>query len=358
MWVKRLPKIKCNVIIKRFLFGMLCIMLFIIALSIFVLGGTRSGNASPRYGVSKYNIKMNDILINEKNGGGPKIKVYITKENCVKEIYLEEYIRGVVSAEMPATFELEALKAQAVAARTYALSHMGELGGARCKNGIGADLCDTVHCQVYKDKDERINSWDEKFRIEYWNKITEAVSSTAGEILTYNGSLVLEPYYFAISSGRTENGIEVFASRAPYLKSVDSPGEEIAQKYKSTVKFSYNDLVNIINKQYPKSGVTAKKIKSQLKISKNSSETKSVSELKVGNITISGVEARKLFGLNSTNFVIKFNTKEVEFDCTGYGHGVGMSQWGANVMAKAGKKYNEILTHYYQGVNVEKLKEK
>jgi len=358
MWGKRLPKIKCNVIIKRFLFGILCIMLFIVALSIFVLGGTRSGNASPKYGVSKYSIKINDIVFNDKNGGGPKIKVYITKESCVKEMFLEEYIRGVVSAEMPATFEIEALKAQAVAARTYALSHVGELGGTRCKNGNGADLCDTVHCQVYKDKEERLNSWDERFRVEYWNKITEAVSNTAGEVLTYNNSLVLEPYYFAVSSGKTENGLEVFASSAPYLRSVSSEGEQIAPKYKSTVKFSYNDLVSSINKQYPKAGVTVNKIKTQVKINKKSLETKSVKEMKIGNITISGVEARKLFGLNSTNFVIRFNTKDVEFDCTGYGHGVGMSQWGANVMAKTGKKYNEILTHYYQGVKVEKLREK
>lgn len=356
MWNESLRKHRFNMCAKKLLFCILCFMLFLIALSLLVLGNVRSNSSNKKGNISKYNMKLNDIVFNDTNGSGLKIKVYITKENVVKEMLLEEYVRGVVSAEMPATFELEALKSQAVAARTYTLSHMAQFNGTRCTNANGGDICDTVHCQVYKSKEERLNSWSESSRVEYWNKITEAVNSTAGEILTYDGSLVLEPFYFAISSGKTENGLEVFASNAPYLKSVDSPGEEVAQKYKSTVKFSYPDLVSIINKQYPKAGISAKQIKNQICILKRNKETGSVSQIKIGNITMSGVEARKTFDLNSTNFTIKFNTKEVVFDCTGYGHGVGMSQWGANAMAKAGKKYNEILLHYYQGVKVEKIK--
>jgi len=356
MWNKNLLKFRVSGFLKKILFCMVCFILFLIALSLLVLGSARSKNASAKYSISKYNVKINDIVFNDTNGGGPKIKVYISKENAVKEMFLEEYVRGVVSAEMPATFEVEALKSQAVAARTYALSHMAQFNGTRCKNANGADICDTVHCQVYKSKEERLNSWSESSRGEYWNKVTEAVSSTTGEVLTYVGSLVQEPYYFAISSGKTESGLEVFASNAPYLKSVDSPGEEKVQKYKSTVKFGYAELAGIINKKYPKAGVTTKQIKNQVSVIKRTKETGSVSQIRIGNITISGVEARRLFSLNSTNFTIKFNTKETEFNCTGYGHGVGMSQWGANAMAKSGKKYNEILLHYYQGVKVEKIK--
>lgn len=358
MWGKNLLKFRLNEYVKKILFCMICFILFLAALSLLVLGSTSSKNASAKYNISRYNVKINDIVFNDTNGGGPKIKVYISKENAVKEMYLEEYVRGVISAEMPATFELEALKSQAVAARTYALSHMSQFKGTRCKNANGADICDTVHCQVYRSKEERLSSWSENSRVEYWNKITEAVSSTAGEILTYDGNLVLEPYYFAVSSGKTENGLEVFASNAPYLKSVDSPGEEKAQKYKSTAKFSYSEVVAIINKQYPKAGVTNNQVKKQISILKRNKETGSVSQIKIGNMVISGVEARKSFGLNSTNFTIKFDTKEINFNCTGYGHGVGMSQWGANAMAKSGKKYYDILLHYYQGVKVEKIKSK
>jgi len=356
MWNRSLLKFRLNEFVKRILFCIVCFMLFLIALSLLVLGSARSKSANAKYNIFKYNVKINDVVFNDTNGGGPKIKVYISKENAVKEMFLEEYVRGVVSAEMPATFEVEALKSQAVAARTYALSHMSRFNGTRCKNANGADICDTVHCQVYKSKEERLSSWSESSRAEYWNKVTEAVSSTAGEILTYNGTLVLEPLYFAVSSGKTENGLEVFASNAPYLKSVDSPGEEKVPKYKSTVKFSYAYVVSIINKLYPKAGVSTKQIKSQVSVLKRTKETGSVSQIKIGNVTISGVEARRTFGLNSTNFTIKFSSKEIEFDCIGYGHGVGMSQWGANAMAKAGKKYYEILPHYYQGVKVEKIK--
>jgi len=355
MWNKGFVKFRLNQFAKSIFLCVVCSILFLIALSLLVLGSSKSKSANGKDNISKYSMKINDVVYENKSDD-PKIKVYISKENIVKEMFLEEYVIGVVSAEMPATFEIEALKSQAVAARTYALSHMSQFNGTRCKNSNGADICDTVHCQVYKGKDERLSSWSESSRTEYWNKITEAVSGTSGEILTYDGNLVLEPYYFAVSSGKTENGLEVFASDAPYLRSVDSPGEEKAQKYKSAVKFSYANLVSVIKNQYPKSGVLTKQIKSQIGISKRNKETGSVSQMKLGNINISGVEARKLFGLNSTNFTIKFGTKDVEFSCTGYGHGVGMSQWGANAMAKLGKKYDEILLHYYQGVKVEKIK--
>lgn len=285
-----------------------------------------------------------------------KVKVFISKENNIEEINLEEYITGVVAAEMPAEFELEALKAQAVAARTYALAHFTELGGITCKNANGANLCDTVHCQVYMDKEERINLWNKdgkKNGEKYWNKIKTAVEGTQGQVLTYNGSLVMEPYYFATSSGKTENSEDVFSNSIPYLRSVESPGEEETKNFKSIKIFGYNELSQIINNNYSNANVTATSIKKQITII-DRTEAGSIKNIKIGSITMPGSKFRTMLGLKSSNFKIVFNLKNVEIDCTGYGHGVGMSQWGADAMAKDGKEFTQILSHYYQGTAIYK----
>ncbi|GAA0690689.1 MULTISPECIES: stage II sporulation protein D [Clostridium] len=277
------------------------------------------------------------------------IKVYKTKENKVVELPIEEYIKGVVASEMPANFEEEALKSQAVAARTYTLSKLLH----KCSNAKGADLCDTTHCQVYTDKDKRIESWGKAHGSEYWDKISKAVDETQGETLFYNDGLVLRAQYFAISGGRTENIEDVFGSEEPYLKSVSSEGEEIAGKYKTTVEMSINDFINKVNSAYPKAKLTSKGISSVKIISRT--EGGSVKSMSVGSEETSGKNFRKALGLNSANFNIKFDSKKVYIECRGYGHGVGMSQWGANVMAKEGKNYKDILTHYYSGVDIVKI---
>ena len=267
---------------------------------------------------------------------------------------LEEYLPGVVASEMPANFELEALKAQAVAARTFALAHLRSIGGAGCSKNSQADLCDTVHCQVFQSKESRTSLWPEEKKDEYWNKVLSAVKATEGEVLTYNGELVMNPQYFSTSGGKTEDAQTVFGFSAPYLKSVDSPGEEIAAKYKETYEFTYSNLANTINKNYPKAKVTAANLHKQLEILEKS-EAGTVTKLKMGNIVIAGKDFRTMLGLNSANFTISYNDNSVKIQCIGYGHGVGMSQWGANVMAQKGKDYRQILTHYYQGTRIEKI---
>ncbi|MBU3143129.1 stage II sporulation protein D [Clostridium sp. CF012] len=281
-----------------------------------------------------------------------KVKVFISKENKIKELSLEEYITGVVAAEMPAEFEVEALKSQAVAARTYALAHFTELGGIPCKNGNGANLCDTVHCQVYTSKEERIKLWV-KDGEKYWDKIKAAVEGTQGQVLTYNNSLVMEPYYFATSSGKTENSEDVFSNSIPYLRSVESPGEEETKNFKSIKIFGYNELSQIINNNYNNAKVTSSSLKKQITII-DRTEAGSVKNIKIGSITMTGSKFRTMLGLKSSNFKIVFNLKSVEIDCTGYGHGVGMSQWGANAMAKEGNNYTQILSHYYIGTVISK----
>jgi len=240
-----------------------------------------------------------------------------------------------------------------VAARTFALAHVKGLGGISCKNGKGADLCDAVHCQVYMAKAQRIKEWPKGKGEELWDKIKMAVQGTAGQVLTYNNELVMEPYYFATSSGKTENSEDVFSSNIPYLKSVESPGEEISTNFKTSNSFKYKELSSIINNNYNNARVTSANIRKQITVIDRTSAG-SVKNIKVGNITMTGTKFRTMLGLKSSNFKLKFNLSGIEIDCSGYGHGVGMSQWGADVMAKKGKNYTEILTHYYQGTDVSK----
>jgi len=339
--------------LKNFLLLVIAFISFIVITSIIIVGvgDNKSLNIS-RNSIIKSGEYKNIDKINQLPKIS-KIKVFISKENKIKELSLEEYITGVVAAEMPAEFEIEALKAQAVAARTYALAHVDELGGTLCKNANGANLCDTVHCQVYTTREERLKSWPKSSGENYWDKIKAAVEGTEGQVLTYNNSLVMEPYYFATSSGKTENSEDVFSSSIPYLRSVDSPGEEETKNFKSIKIFGYNELSKIINNNYNNAKVTAVNIKKQIAII-DRTEAGSVKNIKIGSITMTGSKFRTMLELKSSNFKIVFNLKSVEIDCTGYGHGVGMSQWGANAMAKEGNSYKQILNHYYQGTIISK----
>ena len=192
--------------------------------------------------------------------------MFITKENTIKELNLESYVTGVVAGEMPAAFGIEALKAQAVASRTYALAHVTEEGGTPNKNAHGADLLDSVGSQVYMTKEEYINSLSKESGLRYWNKIKLAVESTKGQVLTYNNSLVMYPYYFAISSGKTENSEDVFGSSIPYLRSVESLGDKKAKNFKSSNIFSYKDLSRIVNYNYSNAKATSADIKKELTV--------------------------------------------------------------------------------------------
>jgi len=307
--------------------------------------------------LSEYDLKNDNILLETSENVEPKVNLFVTKENKIENLKLEEYVRGVISAEMPVEFNIEALKAQAVAARTYSIAHMGEYGGKQYNKEKNIDLTDTVECQVYINEKNRLSSWPEKKRKEYWDKINEAVNSTRGEIITYNRQPVGEPFFFSCSSGNTENSEDVFISSEPYLRSVSSYEDKEAPEYLSTTKISNADFVNKINSKYGNSNLKVTNLKNQININKKS-ESGSIIEIKVGAITMTGLQFRSILGLHSANISIKYSGNYVELSCKGYGHGVGMSQWGANFMGKSGKTYKEILKHYYQGVDIEKLKYK
>lgn len=344
-------------------FGLAIVFLFISAYMILGKPGTNTGrenDSNGEMGLKGNGNNVEDIISSgeskenkEFNLSVGSVKVYLTKEGRIVELPLEEYVKGVISSEMPVTFEIEALKAQAIAARTYTIA---KIQGGACSNGKGADLCDTTHCQVYMDKSARLKAWGVDGE-KNWAKIEQAINDTKGMVLTYNNELAKGAYYFSTSGGRTENVEDVFVNALPYLRSVESPGEEIAPRYKSSVNVTFSKFASTINSEYKDAGMDANKIKSQVKI-KNRTEGGGVKEITLGNITIPGTKFRTLFGLNSANFQIEFLSNEVVIKCTGYGHRVGMSQWGANVMAKAGKKYNDILAHYYSGIEIKNIESK
>lgn len=281
------------------------------------------------------------------------VKVLITSEDKVVEVPMEEYIMSVVSGEMPVSFELEALKAQSISARTYLSSK--KVKPCNVASEKGAEICDTTHCQVYIGKEERLAKWTEKDANSNWSKIEEAVNATKGKVLTYEKELVMYPQFFSTSSGKTENAVDVFSNDVPYLVSTESKGEEIAPKYASELPIPIDEFINSVNSNYANANLTKDNLSSNIEIIERS-ESGGVKKIRLGKENVKGTDFRRLINLNSTNFEYTITDSEIIFKCKGYGHGVGMSQWGANVMAKEGKKYEDILTHYYKGVKIKDLK--
>lgn len=290
------------------------------------------------------NTKLVDV-VNLK-----EVEVYISKENKVEKVPLEEYVLSVVSSEMPATFHEEALKAQSILARTFVINKL--ITG--CNNIKEGNICDTTHCQAYLNINKKKKAWG-KDGDEYLKKLKKVVKETEGKVLSYNDQLVKYPQYFSTSSGNTEDAVAVFSEDVPYLKSVESPGEEISPKYESEISISISDFKSKIKKSIPNSDL-GNNITEEVKIlNRNTGGT--VDDIKIGDTTIKGKEFRKIFGLNSANFTLEVLEDKINIKCLGYGHGVGMSQWGANVMAKEGSKYDEILEHYFKGSKIEESNE-
>lgn len=270
------------------------------------------------------------------------IMVFHEDENVSAEYPLEEYVAGVVASEMPASFEEEALKAQAVAARTYALSRQEE-------------LCDTVHCQVFRTEDELRAIKGDKWMKSYWDKIRNAVGQTAGEVIYYEDSMAKQTLFHSSSGGKTENSEEVFVSAVPYLRSVDSPYEEEATHINEEKVISKESFVSIINAQPEVKPITVEEINS-MQITKKSTGGR-VALMKIGENEFTGVQIRNMLNLSSSNFTYETQEENVIIITNGFGHGVGMSQYGANGMAKKGYTYDEILKHYYSGIEIKKYEQ-
>lgn len=283
------------------------------------------------------------------------LNVYNAKTKKVETMALEDYIVCVVAGEMPASYEKEALKAQAVAARTYTVSKIRSAGGGGCNQGENADICtSSAHCQAFVDLETRKANWGADYAV-YEQKIEEAVAETAGQILVYDGKPI-EALYHASSGGKTEDVENVYSNALPYLKSVDSPGEGTMGSNSAEKKFTNEEFVQIFKEKYPEMELYAENLQGQITIVSRY-ESGRVETIKIGDKTFSGKDMRSILGLNSANFKIRFAADSLTFETSGFGHGVGMSQAGANAMAQAGSSYDEILTHYYTGVEIKTFSE-
>lgn len=262
----------------------------------------------------------------------------------IQELPLEEYLSGVLLSEMPMSFEMEALKAQAVAARTFAVRQMA--GGKHEDFDVcGQSSC----CQAWTSQQALREKLGDQWQ-PYWDRAGEAVSATAGQVLTFEGTLI-DAVYFSCSGGRTEEAAAVWGGDVPYLQSVDSPGEEEAARYTSQVEVSLETFRQIL----PEASLTGNP--SGWFGSCTRTKGGGVDTLVIGGQTYSGTELRKRFHLNSTLFEVSITEDEIIFEVQGFGHRVGMSQYGANAMAADGSDYREILAHYYPGSTLEERAE-
>jgi len=282
------------------------------------------------------------------------IALYINAAKKVEYIPLEDYVIGVVAAEMPAGFNMEAIKAQAVAARTYVYKRWREANGSGCSLHPEADVCDdSTHCQAWITKGEMLKKWGIFSYYHYYSKIKQAVNSTAGMAIFYQGEPI-DPLFFSTSNGKTENSEDVWEKYIPYLRSVTSPDEETSPRFIAIKQIPVEEIVAKLRQKWPDIVIDPKNPERQFKVLEESAGGR-VKSMQVGNKVVKGSELRMLFGLNSTDFKWERTGSSIKFTCTGYGHGVGMSQYGANAMAKKGLNYVDILKHYYTGVEIRKI---
>lgn len=276
------------------------------------------------------------------------LKLYDHQRGEIMNIELEEYLRGVVAAEMPALYHMEALKAQAVVARTYTLKQLPRYGGPGSRKYPGADLStDYTECQAFLTEAGMKEKWGSLFYFYYWYRINKAVESTRGQVMLYDGKLV-DAVYHANAGGKTEDSLYVWGWDIPYLRSVESPYDrEKERNYLNRHSFSFAELRRIFN--------IADKGEAILKV-EGVSPSGRVLEMRVGDKSYTGREIREKLSLPSTKFHITVEDGNYIFTCYGKGHGVGMSQDGANGLAGQGYSYQEILKHYYQGVEIRTIK--
>ncbi len=268
------------------------------------------------------------------------VTVFRDQTEEIEEVPLEEYVALVVASEIPMSFEKEAIKAQALAARTYIVKKM------MTNNGEDYHVTDTIQDQVYKNMDELRQDWGVDFSKRF-AKLQEAVEETKGQIITYEGTPITAQF-FSTSNGFTENAEDYWQNEIPYLKSVSSPWDEASPEFAEQEVLSIQEVAA----QLDLNSSTSLNVD-------NISRTESgrIEQISINGKTFSGREVREKLGLRSNDFTIELKDQHVIFTTKGYGHGVGMSQYGANGMAMEGKTYQEIVKHYYQGIDIQTMEE-
>ncbi|MCU6708478.1 stage II sporulation protein D [Paenibacillus sp. J5C_2022] len=274
------------------------------------------------------------------------VQVYRTASGKVERVALEQYVQGVLAGEMPASFEMEALKAQAIAARTYIMRRLllSDRSGMEGKRG---DVTDSVQHQVYLSEQDLAAKWPEEEREDNWRKLKRAADETKGQLLMYRGEPV-QAFYFSTSNGYTENSEDYWGSEIPYLRSVASPWDEgISPRYEAEISLTLKDF-------YRKLGISGKAASAKLNMKVvERTEGNRILAVKINGETFAGRELREKLELNSTAFQWQVNGDRIVIKTQGFGHGVGMSQWGANGMAMQGGTAEDILHHYYKDTSVE-----
>lgn len=268
--------------------------------------------------------------------------VCVLRDGAEEQTALDTYLTQVVLSELPASFAPEAMKAQAVAARTFALRQCagGKHGGAVC--------ADSACCQACRSMDELRASLADSFD-SAWQLAHEAVTATQNEVLTYDGALI-DAVYFSCSGGSTEAAAAVWGAEVPYLQSVESPGEQDAARYHSVVTFTPAELAARLQTLAPEADCTAAPECWAGPCTYTAGG--GVDTLVLCGTPISGTQARRLFSLNSTRFTLSYTQGLFRFDVLGYGHRVGMSQYGAQAIAQLGFGYKTILRYYYRGASI------
>ena len=278
------------------------------------------------------------VVKEEENTESESVQVVLSYNQDKSDAFsmdLEDYVVGVVAGEMPASFNMEALKAQAVASRTFALYKMNTIN-----NYV---LSTTINDQVYLTIDDMKEKWGNDFEY-YYNRVKSAVDATANEILTYNGN-VASTYYFAISNGYTDDALTVFNEDKDYLVSVESSWDKNYQSYSSTYTLSKTSFL-------AKLGLSGESVSISNVIRANNHY---VRQIDINGKTFTGIEVFNKLNLKSTDFTIDVDGEEVSIITYGFGHGVGMSQYGAQGMSSSGYTYQDILSHYYQNTEIVKI---
>ncbi len=288
-----------------------------------------------------------EMIENKENTEKLYVDLYLSKKDEVISIELEEYVTGVLSGEMPASFEIEALKSGAIVARTKALYNM-----QKDHDSHPGDICDTIHCQVYLSEEDLLSLHSQQWIDNYYSKIKNAVKATDNKVIYYDGKII-DALYHSSSGGKTENSQDVFLSELPYLKSVDSPYEQDSKYNNDSVVISLSDVSNSINSKFDKN-YTINDIKTMKVLSRTDGE--SAKEIKIKDDIYSGREIRETLNLRSSKIYINnVSSNDLELVVSGYGHGVGLSQYGSNGMAKQGYTSEEILNHYYSDIYIDSI---
>lgn len=275
------------------------------------------------------------------------VRVYLTKDKRIETVPLEVYVQGVLAGEMPIEFELEALKAQAIAARTYIVRRIAlkDATGIAAEQG---DVTDTIEHQVYIPIVKLDRKWSGEAKKVNLAKLKRAVAETKGLIITYENEPI-QASFFSTSNGYTENSEDYWEHKLPYLRSVTSPWDaEISPRYKETIELTKQEF-------YSKMGFSGNHAtaKPAIKVI-DRTEGKRIKSIKINGKSFSGREVRERLNLASSQFTWKIKKNDIIITTYGFGHGVGMSQWGANGMAQEGNKAEDIVRYYYSGTKVEK----